>query len=120
MNLESQIKKLYGKVFTAIPGDGLYRKFKVGADECFAISFGTCAAFGNHSKNELFEWDGQVSRKITCAEKSQRLSAQELAKERAIVVIGNSMQDSGTVMGEDHHNRYILALCRVIEFDGRQ
>lgn len=104
-----------GIQFGSIPADGKMRKFKIGAkDEGFAILMAGCGAFGNWSSGEMFAWNGETCRSIK-ADPDYQYSAAELKIETDLVMVGNSVYDSGGSLEGNDWNRYILALGRVIE-----
>lgn len=120
MSLETEIHKKSGVLIKDIPKDGRYRTFKSGNAEWFAIVFEDCGSFGCFRTNELFGWNGGKAWLIPVEPKERPLGRKEFDHERKIVDIGNALMDGGQLMTEENLDRYILALTRVIDFNGRQ
>lgn len=120
MSLEREIQRVTVVQFKSIPTDGKSRAFKVGHKEWFALSFGSCGAFGCFSAGQLYRWDGRKTYPVEVVKPERSMSARQIGEEQKIVDICNGMMDRGEAMSELDLDRYILALTRVIEWKQKQ
>lgn len=118
--IEQELHKKSGALIKDIPKDGHYRSFKVGREEWFAIAFEDCGTFGCLGKKEIYGWNGGRAWLVPIEEKQPQVTRRQYNEEQKIVAIGNALMDGGQLMTEENLDRYILALGRVIEFNGRQ
>lgn len=120
MSLENEIRKHTGVTIVDIPKDGISRSFRVGSKQYFAISFDGCGSFGCMASGEVYGWSGEKAWPINFERKSARLGRKAIDVEQKIIDIGDMMYEKGLPMDDQALDRYILALTRVIEFNGKQ
>jgi len=117
MNFQQALDSVYGVQFRSIPADGKMRKFKFGKGEGFAILLSDCGAFGCFDRGEYYAWVGgkYVDFEIPADKPRRRMLRFDLELERMIVLIGNSLSDSGAELNDEDMSRYIEALGNVME-----
>lgn len=117
MDFQQALDSVYGVQFRSIPADGKMRKFKFGKGEGFAILLSDCGAFGCFDRGECYAWAGgnYVEVQMPADKPKLRMLRSDLELERMIVLIGNSLSDSGTEFNDVDMTRYIEALTNVME-----
>lgn len=110
MKLREAIRETYGNRLSAIPEDGVFRKFRIDPFRIgFVCNLGDCAFFGCRADRVVYAWNEQEVTKINLAEHN----SEKIRFELYVVAIAKGLIERGDILNHEDSERLELAVQRL-------